>query len=298
MNGMLSSELFSGIVLRDLLKLVLLCAYAVCLLFGVKKGSKRQTRIVIILCAACAVMGAMHTLARLTAPGGGLNRRLDYPCAALLGFWAGAYIGAGRKTERYAKFARRRLTAHLLFGMFYILLCDIQGKTGNGIFSRTDGMGLSRYMPALSAGITLALLVITIEVLKAVLSERFTPKPVCCFGMFLGVFLPFYALADSFQARVFGVSLDALAGWLCMVFLLLVYIRIKLRESELPLRLKAAAALLSLVPAVIMLLTLAIGNFWLALLMGALCQAAVMSPLFPFFRRPVRVNNRSKRKYS
>ena len=50
MNSVLSAELILGIRLRDLLKLILLLAYAGAILFGVKKHSKKRIRLLRILC--------------------------------------------------------------------------------------------------------------------------------------------------------------------------------------------------------------------------------------------------------
>ena len=116
--------------------------------------------------------------------------------------------------------------------------------------------------------------------------------------MFLGALLPFYALTDNFQAKLLGAGLDLLIGWLCMIWILLMWARTQLTESELPLRLKIAAAALSLLPGALMLPAAANGLLWPALALGLVCQGAVMSPLFPFFRRPVRMAARAKRKFS
>ena len=298
MNSVLSAELILGIRLRDLLKLILLLAYACAILFGVKKHSKKRIRLLRILCVACAGMGIIQIIMKFTSPGNGLKTGLDYPCAALAGFWAGAYLGSGRQTDRFRNFIGRRTFIHLLMMTLYILLCDLLGKTGECVIGYTDEMGLGRYLPALSASITLVLLIIAVKASQNALGERFVLKPECCAVMFLGVLLPFYALTDNFQAKLLGVGLDLLLGWLCVIWVLLMWIRTNLKESELPLRLKYAAGALSLVPVALMLPAIVNGSFWPALALGSACQAAVMSPLFPYFRRPVRIAGRTKRKYS
>lgn len=298
MNSVLSAELILGIRLRDLLKLILLLAYACAILFGVKKHSKKRIRLLRILCAACAGMGIIQIIMKFTSPGNGLKTGLDYPCAALAGFWAGAYLGSGRQTDRFRNFIGRRTFIHLLMMTLYILLCDLLGKTGECVIGYTDEMGLGRYLPALSASITLVLLIIAVKASQNALGERFVLKPECCAVMFLGALLPFYALTDNFQAKLLGVGLDLLLGWLCVIWVLLMWIRTNLKESELPLRLKFAAGALSLVPSALMLPAIVNGSFWPALALGSVCQAAVMSPLFPYFRRPVRIAGRTKRKYS
>ena len=114
MNGTLSAELILGIRFRDLFKLILLLAYAWAILLGVKKRSHKQVRLLKILCAACAGMGIAQIIMKFTAPGNGLNLGLDYPCAALAGFWAGAYLGSGRQTERFLNYLGRRPYIHLI----------------------------------------------------------------------------------------------------------------------------------------------------------------------------------------
>ncbi|MCR4577571.1 MAG: hypothetical protein K5784_06660 [Clostridiales bacterium] len=298
MNGILSAELILGIRLRDLLKLILLVAYAGAVLFGVKKHSKKRIRLLRILCAACAGMGIIRLFTQLIFPENGFRMGLDYPCAALAGFWAGAYLGSCRQNDRFRNFLGRRTYVHLIMMTLYILLCDLHGKTGDSVIGYTDEMGLGRYLPALSAAITLILLIIAIKASQSALKERFALKPECCAVMFLGALLPFYAVTDNFQVKLLGVGLDLLFGWLCMMCVLLLWIRTKLKESELPFRLKAAAAVLSLVPGALMLSAVANGSYWAALALGTAFQAAVMSPLFPYFRRPVRIVGRVKRKYS
>ena len=298
MNGALSAELILGIRLRDLFKLILLLAYAGAILLGVKKRSHKRVRLLKILCAACAGMGIAQIIMKLTAPGDGLNLGLDYPCAALAGFWAGAYLGSGRQTERFQNYLWRRTYIHLIMMALYVALCDIPGRMGECVIGYIDEMGLGRYLPALSAAITLTLLIIAVKTSQNALGARFVLRPKCCAVMFLGALLPFYAVTDNFQAKLLGVGLDLLFGWLCMIWILIVWARTQLTESELPLRLKIAAVALSLVPGALMLPAAANGLFWLALALGLVCQGAVMSPLFPFFRRPVRMAGRAKRKFS
>ena len=298
MNGTLSAELILGIRFRDLFKLILLLAYAWAILLGVKKRTHKPVRLLRILCAACAGMGIAQIIMKLTAPGNGLNLGLDYPCAALAGFWGGAYLGSGRQPERFQNYLGRRTYIHLIMMTLYIALCDIPGRMGECVIGYTDGMGFGRYLPALSATITLTLLVIAIKASQNALGARFVLRPECCAVMFLGALLPFYALTDNFQAKLLGAGLDLLIGWLCMIWILLMWARTQLTESELPLRLKIAAAALSLLPGALMLPAAANGLLWPALALGLVCQGAVMSPLFPFFRRPVRMAARAKRKFS
>ena len=194
MNGVLSIELIWGIHLGDLLKLILLVIYSAAVLLGVRKHSKKRTRLIKILCAACAAMGIIQTLMRFAAPGNGLYRGLDYPCTSFVGFWAGVYIGAGRQAEKFFSYAARRTNLHFLMMALYVALCDMPGRTGSGILSYTDEIGLSRYLPAMSAGITLVLVVMAINAVSYALKERFSVKPVCCYAVFTGVLLPFYAI--------------------------------------------------------------------------------------------------------
>ncbi|MBQ4452075.1 MAG: hypothetical protein II912_06855 [Clostridia bacterium] len=221
---------------------------------------------------------------------------------ALCGFFAGIKLAFRRAPKTF----RRALDAFgapffALAAALYLISDAPLGRVtaAQGLFTALDAHGFSRCRAEMIQGALLCALMALAFALSRLPKPRFTVRFTPMLIMSLALVMPFEALKDLTQRRLLGMHLEAWGMLAAYAVLTVRYALRRLRESALPdlLRLPVIALppLLSLIcPAAV-----SAGAAWPAILLITLPAALVLSPLYPFVRRPVRPNTVDrKRKFT
>ncbi len=290
------------ITLRGVLWFLLLGAYATASLF--LAGSK-GVRVPLAARALCWGFGGMMLCGRAASLLLDRSARIapfaggELVFFALLGFFAFLRLGF-----RHAPKAHKRLLSLLappFFAFTALMYLLRQGSAGavcgaGGPFTYTDGSGFRRWNVPLMQALALGLLLAAAYGASCLKRDRFRVRLLPMLLMATGVLLPFEALRDTSIMRVIGLQAEAFAMLLTLLALLTVCGLERLREAELPRSLKLAALLLPALACACSFFALRAGYALVSFLLTVLPCGALLSPLFPFFKRPIRVSAAPRRR--
>ena len=290
------------LTLHGLFTLLLLAAFAAVCLWQAEKRGIRRRKAVKGLCAGLAGMLILGKLgcwlldrnAALNPLSGGRTLSL-----ALAGFFAGLKIAFRHAPKTYRRVFDAFIAPFFALAAALYLISDAPlgriAGTG-GLFTAPDAYGFPRWRAELIQGTLLCALMALAFGLGRLPNMRFTVRALPMLIMALALILPFEALRDGTQRRLLGMHLEAWAMLAAYIWLIVRYAMKRLRDSALPDALRLPAIVLPVLLSLLLPLAAKAGAAWPGIILVTLPAAMILSPLYPFVRRPVRPNTPGRKR--